>query len=55
VNALYVLDVPENRRVAEIATTTNQVASVGQIGPNVEIVFNGEIVTRPTTSPTSNN
>jgi len=44
VNARCVLDVPEDRRVAEI-TATNQAVSVGQIGLHVEIAFGGEIVT----------
>ena len=53
-NARYVLDVPENWRVAEIAAT-NQAVYVGQIGPYVEIAFGRQIVTWPTTSHASNN
>lgn len=40
---LYVLDVPENRPVAEIASRDPQV-TVGQVGPYFEITSPGPIV-----------
>jgi hypothetical protein len=44
VSALYVLDVPENRPVAEVAARDARTVELRRIGPYFEIVFEGEIV-----------
>ncbi len=42
-SALYVLDVPENRPVAEVAAHDRTV-SLRRVGPYFEIVFDREVV-----------
>jgi hypothetical protein len=44
VSALYVLDVPENRPVAQQAARDERTVAVHHIGPYFEIVFEGEVV-----------
>ena len=43
-SALYVLDVPENRPVAEVAARDERALSLRRVGPYFEIVFDREIV-----------
>lgn len=43
-SALYVLDVPENRPVADVAARDERAVSLRRVGPYFEIVFDREIV-----------